>query len=170
MQTLRVNKAWRFHGYVPASVVDKAVVATRCSASHQRQQQQRKQHRGKPATASQQPINKTFNNESTTNTEKNNKDILEKGNSELFFLSRVDIAQSVERLPGLTLWESSGGVVDHSLRPRLHQASASTLQPLCNDGPEWVCNPFSSVSTDFNENRIATIIAELSLRWCWRLV
>ena len=30
--------------------------------------------------------------------------------------------------------------------------------------PEWGCNPFSSDSTVFNENRIASVIAELSQR------
>ena len=35
---------------------------------------------------------------------------------------------------------------------------------LCDDAPEWGCNPFSSVSIDFNENRIASIIAELLQR------
>ena len=34
---------------------------------------------------------------------------------------------------------------------------------LCNDAPEWVRKPFSSVSIDFNESRIASVIAELSL-------
>ena len=29
--------------------------------------------------------------------------------------------------------------------------------------PEWVCNPFSSDSTVFNENRIAIVIAVLTL-------
>ena len=61
------------------------------------------------------------------------------------------------------------------LRAHLHQASASALRQLCeacdsvlieNNGvtPEWVCNLFSSDSTDFNENRIASVIAELSQR------
>ena len=60
------------------------------------------------------------------------------------------------------------------VRARLHQASASTLQQLCDDAcdsvlienngvtPEWGCNLFSSDSTDFNENKIASVIAELS--------
>ena len=46
------------------------------------------------------------------------------------------------------------------LGPRLHQASASTLQQLCDDTPEWVCNPFSSDSIYFSENRITSIISE----------
>ena len=29
--------------------------------------------------------------------------------------------------------------------------------------PEWICNPFSSDSTDFNENKIASLIAALTL-------
>ena len=47
------------------------------------------------------------------------------------------------------------------LRARLHQVLASTLRQLCDDAPDWGYNPFSSISIDFNENRIASIIAEL---------
>ena len=59
-------------------------------------------------------------------------------------------------------------------KAHLHHASASMLRELSNDAcdsvlienngvaPEWGCNLFSSDSTDFNENRIASIIAELS--------
>ena len=69
-----------------------------------------------------------------------------------------------------------------SLRPRLYQASASTLQKPCDDAsdtvfienngvtPEWGYNPFSSDSIVFNENIIASVIAELSQRWHKRLV
>ena len=61
-----------------------------------------------------------------------------------------------------------------TLRARLHQASASMLRQLSDDtcdsvlienngvAPEWGCNLFSSDSTDFNETRIASVIAELS--------
>ena len=42
------------------------------------------------------------------------------------------------------------------VRAHLHQASASTLQQLCDDAPEWVFKLFSSISIDFNENKIAT--------------
>ena len=31
-----------------------------------------------------------------------------------------------------------------------------------DDAPEWVCNPFSSVSIDFNKSKIARVIAEWS--------
>ena len=48
------------------------------------------------------------------------------------------------------------------VRADLHQASASTLRQLSNDALEWVCNPFLRISIDFNENSIASIIAELS--------
>ena len=60
-------------------------------------------------------------------------------------------------------------------RARLHQASASTLRQLSDDAcdfvlienngvaPEWGCNLFSSNSTDFNENRIARVVAALML-------
>ena len=62
------------------------------------------------------------------------------------------------------------------IRAHLHQASASTLRQLRDDtcdsvliennrvAPEWSCNPFSSDSTDFNENRIARVIIEISQR------
>ena len=61
------------------------------------------------------------------------------------------------------------------LRARLQQASASTLWQLCDDAPEWICNPFSSISIDFNESRIASVIAEWSSvdadAWCkWALI
>ena len=36
-----------------------------------------------------------------------------------------------------------------------------TKHQLYDNAPEWGCNPFSSVSIDFNENRIASIITEL---------
>ena len=59
-----------------------------------------------------------------------------------------------------------------SLRAHLHQAS--TLQQLIDDAtnsvlienngvtPEWTCNPFLSDSIVFDENRIASVIVELS--------
>ena len=62
------------------------------------------------------------------------------------------------------------------VRAHLHQASASTLQQLSDDTcnsvlienngvtPEWGCSLFSSDSTDFNENIIARVIAELLQR------
>ena len=62
----------------------------------------------------------------------------------------------------------------HFVRAHLHQASASTLRQFSdnacdsvlieNNGvaSEWGCNLFSSNSTDFNENRIVSVIAELS--------
>ena len=74
------------------------------------------------------------------------------------------------------VWVFKNGVYGNNwwcshLKARLHQASASTLRKLHDDTPEWGCNPFSSVSIDFNENRIASVIAEWSQRWrCWRLV
>ena len=42
------------------------------------------------------------------------------------------------------------------------QIKCSVVVQLCNDVPEWVCNPFSSISIDFDESGIASIIAELS--------
>ena len=51
-------------------------------------------------------------------------------------------------------------IIACTVRGRLYQALASTLRQLCDDAPEWVCNPFSSISIDFNENRIASVIAE----------
>ena len=67
-------------------------------------------------------------------------------------------------------------VVILALRAHLHEASASMLQQLSNDVSdsvlienngvtlEWGCNLFSSNSTDFNEDRITSITAELSQR------
>ena len=55
--------------------------------------------------------------------------------------------------------------------------SELTLRQLCDDAsdtilieniggaPEWSCNPFSSDSIVFNENSIASVIAELLQRW-----
>ena len=108
-----------FHGYVPASVVDKAAVATRYLASHQRQPQQRKQHQGKPATTSQQPINKTFNNESTTNTEKNNKRHLGKRKFRIV-LSEQSRHSSVGRTP---TW-------CHAARQQRHGSSPFQAPPM----------------------------------------
>ena len=48
-----------------------------------------------------------------------------------------------------------------AIKALLRQSSASALRQLSDDAPEWGCNPFSSVSIDFNENRIASIMAEL---------
>ena len=64
----------------------------------------------------------------------------------------------------------------------LHQASASMLWQLCDDASgsilienngmtqEWARNLFSSDSIVFNENRIASVIAELSQLTLTRLV
>ena len=61
-------------------------------------------------------------------------------------------------------------------RVRLHQTLASMLLQLCDDAcdsvlienngvaPEWGCNLFSSDSNVFNENRIASVLTELSQR------
>ena len=62
-----------------------------------------------------------------------------------------------------------------NLRARLYQVSASTLQQLCNDASDsvlidnngdtqdWSSNIFSSDTVVFNENRVASVIAELTL-------
>ena len=62
-----------------------------------------------------------------------------------------------------------------TVRAHLHQASASMLQQLCDDAynsvvnenngvtPELDCNRFSNDSTDFNENKIASVTAALTL-------
>ena len=69
------------------------------------------------------------------------------------------------------------GIVS-KVRAHLPQASASTstLRQLCSDTSdsvlianngvtrEWFCNPFSSDLFVFNENRIASVTAELSQR------
>ena len=67
------------------------------------------------------------------------------------------------------------------LRAHLHQASASMLRQLRDDAcdsvlienngvtPDWGCNLFSSDSTNFNENRIASIMSCCSIdadAWC----
>ena len=44
--------------------------------------------------------------------------------------------------------------------------SLKTMESLQN----WGCNPFSSASIVFNENRIASVITELLQHWRWRLV
>ena len=74
----------------------------------------------------------------------------------------------------MSFWRTFGPL---SFRAHLHQASASTLQQLCNDASEsvvnngvswkWVATPFWSDPVVFNENRIASIIPELLQRWCW---
>ena len=72
-------------------------------------------------------------------------------------------------------------VVVFCVRARLHQASESMLQQLCDDASNtvltenngvawrWVATPFWSDSIVFNENSIASIIAELSQHRCWYL-
>ena len=62
------------------------------------------------------------------------------------------------------------------VKDHLHQALALTLRQVCNDMSnsvlianngvtlEWGCIPFSSDSFVFNENRMASIIAELPQR------
>ena len=69
------------------------------------------------------------------------------------------------------VWKMTSATV----RAHLHQASASTLQQLCDDAcnsvvnenngvtPEWDSNQSSNDSTDFNENRIVSVIAALTL-------
>ena len=59
--------------------------------------------------------------------------------------------------------------------PSVSVNSATTLRQRCDDAcdsvlienngiaPDWVCNPFSSDSIVFNENRIASVIVELTL-------
>ena len=37
------------------------------------------------------------------------------------------------------------------------------LQQLCDNAPEWVYSPFSSISIDLNENRIASIITVVAV-------
>ena len=60
-----------------------------------------------------------------------------------------------------------------NIRARLHLASESKLQQLCDNTSnialiennrvvsDWVCNPFSSDSIVFNENSIASVITVL---------
>ena len=82
----------------------------------------------------------------------------------------------VEKLGG-TLHIESMQVSDQKLMVHLHQASmrrqlgydASDSVLIENNGvtPDWDCNQFSSDTDVFNENRIASIITELSQ--CWTL-
>ena len=63
----------------------------------------------------------------------------------------------------------------YKLRDHIHQASVSMLQQLCDDASDtvlienngvtqkWVATPIWSDSTVFDENIIASVIAELSL-------
>ena len=74
---------------------------------------------------------------------------------------------------GTQLKAGEDSVAD-AVRARLHQASASMRPQLYDDAcnsviienngvaPEWDSSPFSSDSIVFNENRIASIIPELS--------
>ena len=48
------------------------------------------------------------------------------------------------------------------LQQRCDDACDSVLIEYNGVAPEWGCNPFSSDSTVFNKNRIASVIAELS--------
>ena len=71
----------------------------------------------------------------------------------------------------MMIFSGSSPVFSLTLRAHLHQASVSTLRQLCDDAsdsvlienngvaPEWGCYPFLSDSTDFNENRITSVIA-----------
>ena len=60
-------------------------------------------------------------------------------------------------------FSSLGPVYTKRQRQRCDDACDSVL--IENNGvtPEWVCNPFSSDSTVFNKNRIASIITALTL-------
>ena len=62
-------------------------------------------------------------------------------------------------------WDSLGPIYTKRQRQRCDNSAMMLASFLIeNDGvtPEWGCNPFSSDSTDFNENRIISVIAELS--------
>ena len=69
--------------------------------------------------------------------------------------------------------ECESDVTFSCVRTRIHQVSASTLRQLCGEtsdivivnnevAPEWGWNTFLSHSIVLNENKIASIIAELS--------
>ena len=49
------------------------------------------------------------------------------------------------------------------LRQRCDDTSDTVLVENSGVAPEWDCNPFLSNSIVFNENRIVSIIAELTL-------
>ena len=67
------------------------------------------------------------------------------------------------------LWVTNN--TNQCIRVHLHQTSKSTLAILFIGNNsiawKWVATQFWSDSIVFNENRIASIIAELSQRWHW---
>ena len=58
--------------------------------------------------------------------------------------------------------DASAIVAVTSLRIKCNTSALFSYTKLqfCDDTPEWGCNSFSSVSIDFNENRIANVITE----------
>ena len=66
--------------------------------------------------------------------------------------------------------DTLGPIYTECQRQLCDDTSDSVLIEISGIAPEWGCNFFSSNSTDFNEDRIASVIAELSLYSCWRLV
>ena len=86
--------------------------------------------------------------------------------------SRIQIINPANRAFTLTETEANTETDKKRLRARLHQVSASMLPQLCDDTsdtvliensevtPEGDCNPFLSDSIIFNENSIASVIAE----------
>ena len=56
-----------------------------------------------------------------------------------------------------------GPIYNKRQRQRCDDACDSVLIKNNRVTPEWVCNPFSSDSTGFNENRITSVTAALTL-------
>ena len=66
--------------------------------------------------------------------------------------------------PWFVLFKASlGPICTKRQRQRCNNACNSVLIENNGFAPEWGCNLFSSDSTDFNENRIASVIAAFTL-------
>ena len=70
----------------------------------------------------------------------------------------------------IALCKHLGPICTKRQRQGCNDACNSVL--IKNNGvtPEWDCNLFSSDSTDFNENKITSVIIELLQPWRWHLV
>ena len=63
----------------------------------------------------------------------------------------------------LKSWKSLKAIYTKHQRQHCDDACDSALIENNRVAPEWVCNPFSSNSTVFNEDRITSVIAALTL-------
>ena len=88
----------------------------------------------------------------------------------MIYLRNTSIMSIAQNVIGAKGAKDLGPIYTKRQRQRCDDACDSVLIENNSVAPEWVCNPFSSISIDFNENRIASVIAEWSKRWRWRLV